>query len=292
MDLQEDFYKKVEDVGYLNHVLYSDTDSIYIIIPVDIKNMSMDKKLDLAKKVSVDINNDIQEYLFENYFKRSNTSIDHNMTDFKTEVIMDSIMFIPNVKKQYAFKMIAEGNKIFEEPKTEYKGIQVVRSDATELGKKLLREFIEKVILNSEIKKKDKFSHIVDIVNKTHEKFLKLCEEFTFADLAPSVKWGKDQTVINSMKLYNHISGENTFLPASAGRFVYCKFTSLNKFSSLGIDTSKINAVTIPYRYTPEILKEKFKEFGISIDMEKQWTRVYTTTVQRIVDLVKGETKN
>jgi len=48
MDLQRDFYKKVEDVGYLNHVLYSDTDSIYICIPTDINNFTIDQKLDLA----------------------------------------------------------------------------------------------------------------------------------------------------------------------------------------------------------------------------------------------------
>jgi hypothetical protein len=288
VDLQKDFYKKVENVGYLKNVLYSDTDSIYICVPTDIKNITNEQKIDLAQKISTDINKIIQEYLTTTLFPRSNISPKYNMTDFKTEVILDSIMFLPNVKKQYAYKTIAEGNKIFDPPITDYKGIQVVRSDATNLGKRLLKQCIENVILNSNVKKKDKLNHIVKIVNESHQEFLELCNNFKFEDITISSKWGKDQTVINSMKLYNFLVGSNLFLPASAGRFIYCKFSDVNKFASIDIDIKKINAISIPYTYSFDLLKQKFQEYGIRIDVEKQWERVYTTTVQRVVDLVKG----
>ena len=146
-DLQKDYYQNVEEIGFLKHVLYSDTDSIYIVIPADIKDLAAKEKLELAKRVSVDINNEIQSYVIDTLFKRANISPEHNMIDFKTEVILDSIMFIPKVKKQYAYKMIADGPEIFDTPITDYKGIQVVRSDASELGKKLLKNSIENLIL-------------------------------------------------------------------------------------------------------------------------------------------------
>jgi len=291
MDLQRDFYKKVEDVGYLNHVLYSDTDSIYICIPTDINNFTIDQKLDLARKVSVDINNDILSYLFDSFFKRSNIDQQYNTTDFKTEMILDSMMFIPDVKKQYAYKMISEGSEIFDPPRTDYKGIQVVRSDASNLGKRILREVIENIVLNSDIKKKDKIQHIINIINNAHQEFLNLCSEFKLEDVTISSKWGKDKSIINSMMLYNFIIGSNIFLPMSAGRFLYCKFGNIPKLKASGVDLTKINAISIPYNYSSDVLKEKFQEYSITIDTNKQWERVYTTTVQRIVDLVKGEAK-
>ena len=291
MDLQKDYYRNVEEIGFLKHVLYSDTDSIYVVIPTDAKDLAVEKKIELAQKVSEDINKDIQNYVVDEIFKRANIEPKHNMIDFKTEVIMDSIMFIPKVKKQYAFKMVAEDGKVFDEPIVDYKGIQVVRSDATNIGKRLLRNSIENVILNSEIKKKDKINHILKIVNDTYEEFLKLCEEFKFEDVTVSAKWGKDKTTINSMMIYNFISNSNFFLPASAGRFLYCKFGNIPKLRESRVDTKKINAVSVPYTYSPEELKAKFQEYSITVDLEKQWGRIFTTTVQRIVNLVKEESK-
>jgi len=291
MDLQKDYYRNVEEVGFLKHVLYSDTDSIYIVIPANSKDLAVKKKIELAQKVSEDINKDIQNYVVDKIFKRANIEPEHNMIDFKTEVIMDSIMFIPKIKKQYAFKMVAEDGKIFDKPIVDYKGIQIVRSDATNIGKRLLRNSIENVVLNIEIKKKDKINHILKIVNDTYEEFLKLCEEFKFEDVTVSTKWGKDKTTINSMLIYNFISNSNFFLPASAGRFLYCKFGNIPKLRASGVDTKKINAVSIPYTYSPEELKAKFQEYSITVNLEKQWGRIFTTTVQRIVNLVKEESK-
>jgi len=291
MELQKDYYRNVEEVGFLKHVLYSDTDSIYVVIPTNAKDLAVEKKIELAQKVSEDINKDIQNYVVNEIFKRANISPEYNMIDFKTEVIMDSIMFIPKVKKQYAFKMVAEDGKVFDKPIVDYKGIQVVRSDATNIGKRLLRNSIENVILNSEIKKKDKINHILKIVNDTYEEFLKLCEEFKFEDVTVSAKWGKDKTTINSMMIYNFISNSNFFLPASAGRFLYCKFGNIPKLRASGVDTKKINALSVPYTYSPEELKAKFQEYSITVDLEKQWGRIFTTTVQRIVNLVKEESK-
>lgn len=293
MDLPKDFYKHVEVIGSLQHVLYSDTDSIYICVPTDIKDLSADDKMKMAAKVGKEINGQIGQYLNSTYFKRANISPDYNFTDFKTEVIMDSIMFIPNVKKQYAYKMVVKDNKILSDTdkKIEYKGIQVVRIDATKLGQRLLREIIENIILNSDIKKEDKIKYVLKAVNDTHNEFLECIDSANFSDIGISCKWGKDNSIINSMKLYNFIMSDSTFTAASAGRFVYCKFKNIDQFKSLNIDLKKLNAIAIPYNYSPELVKGKFEEFGIQLDEEMQWERVYTTTCQRIVDLVKKESK-
>ena len=213
MKLSDDFYKLVEEKDYLNHVLYSDTDSIYICVPTNLKDVSIENKIKLAKIVSKDINDLIQEYLTTDYFKRANIDVKNNYTDFKTEVIMSSIMFIPNVKKQYAYKTIVKDHRVLNEPKVDYKGIQVVRVDATKLGIKLLKEVIENIVLNSEIEKKDKIKHCLNVVNDIHNEFLECCENFKFESIGISGRWSKDNTVINSMLVYNFIFNDNVFLP-------------------------------------------------------------------------------
>jgi hypothetical protein len=277
----------VEEPGYLQNVIYGDTDSVFIVIPANIKDLAAEQKIELANKVGPDINNRIQNYLKNTYFKRANISYEYNMTFFKTEIIIDSIMFIPNVKKQYAYMMIVKDGRILKEPVPDYKGIQVVRIDATKLGQNLLREMIEKIILNSNIKKEDRKTLITKAVHDAHNKLIEDCSNFNFDDITISGKWNKDQSMINSMKIYNFISNTNTFLPASSGKFIYCKFHDMQKFKKLGLDEKYIKAVSVPYNYNSEFVKNWFTEYKIEIDFNAQWERVYTTTCQRIVDLVK-----
>jgi hypothetical protein len=293
MELPIDFYKKVEDREYLKHVIYGDTDSVFLVVPTDVKDLAATEKIKIATKVSKDINDKIADYLNNNYFKKANISNDYNFTDFKTELIMESIMFIPDIKKQYAYKIIVKDNKILldTDKRINYKGIQVVRIDAAKLGQRLLVEIIENIVLNSNIKKEDKIKYVLKAVNDTHNEFLECINTAKFEDIGISCKWGKDNSIINSMKLYNFIFNDNTFTAASAGRFVYCKFRNTELFKTLDIDLKKLNAIAIPYNYSPELVKSKFDEFGIQLDEDMQWARVYTTTCQRIVDLVKKESK-
>jgi len=287
MDLPKNYYKLVEENGYLKNVIYGDTDSLYVIVKENMKDLAVENKIKMAAKVGKDINDQIYEYLNTTYFKRANISQEYNFTNFKTEVIMDAIMFLPDVKKQYAYKMIVKDNQVLESPEVEYKGIQVVRVDATKLGQRLLKEIIENIILNNNIKKEDKLQYVLKTVNDTHNEFLECIDNAYFEDIGISCKWGKDNSIINSMKLYNFITNSNTFSIGSAGRFIYCKFGNIEKFKNLNIDLKKLNAIVIPYNYSSELIKDKFKEFNIILDTETQWGRVFTTTCNRVVDLVK-----
>lgn len=289
MDLPKNFYQNVEQLGYLKYVLYSDTDSIYIVVPENIKDLSAKQKIELSKKVSIDINNTIIEYLKSTYFTKANINPDKNQTFFKTELIMDSIMFIPNVKKQYAYKVLSKEEKIFDPPKSEYKGLQIVKVDVTVLGKKLLKSMIDDIVLNNEINKKDKIKYILELVNDIKNEFNNSCDNFIIDNIGIPSKWSKDESVINAMKIYNFLYGQEVFTPASSGKFVYCKFRDLSKFASIGIETRLVKAVCFPQNFPQDIIKQKFQEYQIILDKEEQWNRIYTTTCQRIVDLVKKE---
>jgi len=291
MDLSKDFYKNVEQKNYLKYVLYSDTDSIYISVPENIKQYTPEKKIELAKRVSEDINSNIINYLKNTYFKRANINPDKNYTFFKTEVIIDSIMFIPDVKKQYAYKVLVEDNKVFDSPEIRYKGLQIVKIDVIKLSQKLLKEMIENIILNNNINKKEKLNCLIELVNNIRNEFLESCNTFDIDNIGIPSKWNKDETIVNAMKIYNFIIGRNIFAPASSGKFVYCKFKNVSKFASVDVEQRLIKAVCFPQNFPQDIIKQKFEEFQITIDRDEQWKRIYTTTCQRLVDLVKKETQ-
>ena len=45
------------------------------------------------------------------------------------------------------------------------------------------------------------------------------------------------------------------------------------------------------FREYKDIVKKIFQEYEIEIDYEKQWEKVMTTTVQRVITLFKNEAK-
>ncbi len=283
--LPKNFYDEVEKPNYLKNILYSDTDSLFLTIPIkDADQLSTEQKLEIANKVSDDINEAIVKYLNQHLLQKSNVSLEQNTTFFKSEMLMDAIMFL-DVKKNYAYKILAKKGKIFKSPKISYTGIQVVKSDAAKLTQDLLKEIIENVILNTNIDNKDKISKISEIVNNFYNYFLEKCANLEINEIAFPGKWQRKDMFINGMKLYNHIVKQEIFSMGSAGNFIYCIFRKPKMFS---IDISKTNGICIPYSYDKELLKNKFDEFGIEIDKKTQWNKLFTTTCQRVVDLVKS----
>ena len=61
MDLPKDFYKLVEEPGYLKSVVYGDTDSLFVIVKKNMKNLLvkkaikhfLNKSIPAAKKWSI-----------------------------------------------------------------------------------------------------------------------------------------------------------------------------------------------------------------------------------------------
>ena len=203
--LSKNYYDEVEKPGALKHILYSDTDSIFVVIPAaNSEKLTTQEKLVIADKVSGDINIAVTKYLNEYFLPKSNISVDQNSTYFKSEMLMSAIMFL-DVKKNYAYKLEAIKGKILDKQEVQYTGIQVVRSNAAKMTQDMLREIIEGVVLNEKLINKERLSKTSDIVNKFHTKFLDNINNLDLADISIPGKWAKADQFINSMTLYNFI---------------------------------------------------------------------------------------
>jgi hypothetical protein len=285
--LPKNFYDEVEKPGALKHILYSDTDSIFISIPIkDADKLSVKEKLEVANKESERINEFIIKYLNEYFLPKSNISLENNSTYFKSELLMNAIMFL-DVKKNYAYKLEAKKGKILETPEVEYTGIQVVRSDASKLTQDLLREIIEDIILNDQLNTKEKLPKTSEIVTKYFNKFNSSIDNFELLDISVPGKWKNADQFINGMTLFNFIMKKDVFSLGSAGNFIYCIFKNPRLFQDPKLDMNKIKGIVIPKSYDKNILVNKFEEYQIQIDRETQWDKLFTTTVRRIIELVK-----
>jgi len=285
--LPKDFYDNVEKPGALKHILYGDTDSLYVVIPAkNSDKMTTQEKLVIADKVSEDINSAVTRYLNEYFLPKSNISIDQNSTYFKTEMLIQAIMFL-DVKKNYAFKLEAKKGKILDKPEVSYTGIQVVRSNAAKLTQDMLREIIENVVLNDKLNNKERLPKVSEIVNRFHDKFLENIDNLDLAEVSIPGKWAKAEQFISSMGLYNFIMKKEIFSLGSAGNFIYCTFRNVKLFQGSNLDMSKIKGLTIPQVYDKVLLDKKLNEYQIQIDKSTQWDTLFSTTVGRIVELVK-----
>jgi hypothetical protein len=288
--LPKDFYDKVEEPGYLKRILYGDTDSLFVVVPAkDADKLSTEEKLKISDNASEEINNAIIKYLREYFLPKSNISPDSNMTFFKSEMLMESIMFL-DVKKNYAYKILAKKGKIFKEPKIKYTGIQVVKSDSSKITQDMLKNMIEDIVLNPEINEKEKLPKLSQIVNEYHEKFIQCCNNLDLNYISFPGKWSKKVQFVNGMQLYNYIMKKEIFSLGSAATFIYCTFKSPKLFTNF--DMTKVNGICVPYVYDKDLLQQKLTEFQIEIDRQTQWDRIFSTTANRIVALIKDQSRN
>ncbi len=285
--LPKDFYNKVEESGYLKNILYGDTDSIFVVVPnKDSEKLTTEEKMKFADKAADGINTAILKYLNEYLLPKSNIPIVNNTTFFKSEMLFDSIMFL-DVKKNYAYKILAKKGKIFKEPKVKYTGIQVVKSDASKITQDMLKEMIEDIVLNPEINIKEKLLNLTNIVTDFHNQFNECCDNLDLNFISFPGKWSKKDMFINGMKMYNHIIGKETFSIGSAAIFIYCSFKNPKLFGQL--DISKTNGLCIPHSYDKELIRQKMEQFKIEIDRTTQWNTLFSTTCGRIVELIKNQ---
>lgn len=264
-----------------------DTDSLFVCIPAqNSENLSTQEKITIADKVSEDINSAVTKYLNEYFLPKSNISIDQNSTFFKSEMLMSAICFL-DVKKNYAYKLEAKKGKILDSPEVQYTGIQVVRSNAAKMTQDMLKEIIEGVILNEKLSNKDKLPKVSEIVNRFNATFHESINNLELAEISIPGKWSKQDQFINGMQLYNFIMGKEIFSMGSAGNFIYCTFRNPKLFQKSNLDMTKVKGLVIPQKYDKIILDKKLSEYQIQIDKTTQWDTLYSTTVNRIVDLVK-----
>ena len=286
--LPKNYYDKAEEPGFLKHIIYGDTDSLFISIPVkDSDKLTTQEKLNISDKISNEINDAVAKYLNEYFLPKSNISPDQNATYFKSEMLMDAIMFL-DVKKTYAYKLLAKKGKIFNEPSIEYTGIQVVRSNAAKLTQDMLRDLIENVVLDEKIPSKEKLSQSGIIINKYHKKYLDNIKNLDLEEISIPGKWSKADLHINGMLLYNFIMKQEVFSLGSAGYFIYCNFKNQKLLTNNKFDATKVRGIVVPRVFDKNILLNKFEEFQFQIDSDQQWSVLYSTTLDRVLDLIKS----
>lgn len=286
--LPKNFYKKCEEKNILKHILYGDTDSIFITIPVkDADKLTSDDKWNIADGTANEINKIIKNYHNDYLLPKQNINPKYCNTSFKTEMVLDSIMFL-DIKKNYAYKLVNKEGKIVDPPQIKYTGIPVVKSDATKMTQQILRKMIEDVILNENIKDESKLDEIIKIMNEFKKKFDEDVLNYEFNDIGIPGKWSKRDYIIFGMKLYNKIINEVVFNSGSAARFINCEFGDMNIFNGLDFDPNKCKGICIPYIYDRNIIKQKFEENKIFINSQKQWEVIFNKICNRIVDLSKN----
>lgn len=286
--LPDDFYKNVENLQYLTKTLYSDTDSVELCIPFD-KNKTIEEKWAKSIQVSESINDAVINYLQNYLFKLTNNDPSSLQTFFKTEALLESIMFLPDSKKYYAYKMLVDEGKILKEPEIKYKNISI-KSNLSKLSSLLLKDMIVNVVLNAEIPNNARLNHLNDTVIKWEKQYQKEISEYYFDNIGVPNKWAKSTQIINGMRAYNLMVGKEIFKPGSAGKYVYAFFRNPSLlYKDPEIDLKNLNCITVPYSYDPKELKENMEKFNIIIDKKTHWDKcIFTTTCLKVIESVKN----
>lgn len=291
MDLPKNFYKLVEQKGYLKSILYGDTDSIFLSIPTNnANNLSVEDRWKIAELSAEEINKLIVGFVTQTLLPRCNINPQHNRTFFKTELLIDSAMFL-DVKKSYAYTLACKEGKIIDPPKPKYTGIQVIKSDAAKMTQDLLKAMIENVMLNTNIKRTDRQKELITIVQKFHNQFIDNVQNYKFHDIGLPGKWSKKELFINGMKVYNFLMEDEIFNLGSSAKFLYCRFNDTNVIRR-AVGEMKSPGICVPYDYDVESVKAKMEQAQIFVDQKLHWEKLFTTTCHRVIDLAKSEAKS
>ena len=198
------------------------------------------------------------------------------------------------IKKNYAYKKIAEEGVIYDSPKMKYKGIPII---------KYLVDNIALNINNLDEPPVDKLQNYVK--TKQQELFEEL-DKLNLKYVATPGRWKENSTykketfTITGMRTYNTIMHNDIFRPGTSGFSVPIQIINKNTFlnkinkhksdSSLYLNNTNIDNVkyiVVPYNYEPAVLKEKFEEFCIEIDYNEAWEKNMTEIVKHIINVIK-----
>lgn len=302
MQLKYSFYTDVEkDMKY---ILYSDTDSLYINLP-EYKTDNIKESIKKGYEVSDLINGAIQDYVNTTLAKKTGINIKHNEIDFKTEYLIDSLILL-DVKKNYAYKLIAKEGNILPKPKVEYTGIPVVKTDSPKFTQQFIRDLVENIALNSNIDKSTLKQAAIKLATDKYELMEQAINNFDFHLIGAPKKWGsrnydKDPYQVVGMKLWNTITSTEFFTPASSGLHIPITIKNINIFQQLVTDqrylndytlhntsTSLLNSLVLPYKFNKQHIIDLFEKYHIIIDKDTLWNkRLYNVTVRRILDVIK-----
>ena len=291
--------------GFVVH----NTDSIFINIPLE---EDQDKSVEALVSISGNIANEINDNI-----KRTNDGYilpklgadpARSETFFKTELVGDSIMFL-DIKKNYAYRMLADNGKILEDPEFVYKGIPVVRTNVAYLSKQLIRKLVEEIALNPDMDQTQINKKIAEVASWLWKETQDCINNNQFDKFATPSKWAgtdykKPPFNVISMKMYNALAQDDVFKPLTSGLIFPAKVNT-SKLSmaiteasrnpsrtklwmdAMGL-SSDIKHFCIPHEYNPKVVRELMKKGGITIDPKEVYSSMYGKVAQRIKDTIIG----
>lgn len=287
---------------FVNGILVHNTDSLYINVPT-IKPKTAEEAVDTAEKIAKGINDTITNYMENNLLPRMGIDKQYNKTEFKTELVADGLILL-DAKKSYAYRLLAREGKIMPKPIIEYTGI-AVKSDISQWSKDFIHTIIEDIVLNPNIQNTDIMNHLNKIAHKFRAKMQTCIDEYDFEYIGVPKKWGSnykkgDPWQIIAMKLYNTIVNERVLVPMSGSIIIpiqlknpydfEMKIASIKNNDPLYIENipiSKLSQLAIPYNCNKEKLKKAMIYYGIEIDINDVWDKIYNKQAQSIIELQK-----
>lgn len=289
------FWQDVEK--NLKHVLYGDTDSLYLHIPEDYA--TLDDTITGTSIVADEINERIKYYFNSYMLPKLGVNPNYNNTYFKTELIAESILFL-ETKKNYAYNLVYKEGKIIEPAETNYTGIPIVKSNTAPLTKDFLEYLIKDIALNKQVITREHVSEKLATIGKIlNERIIKCIQDYDFEYISAPCKWNdkefiSEPTTILGMKFYNILTESETFRPGGFGIYfpVVVKGNgTLQQLSSRhNISLEDVKYMTVPYGYNKELLKHIITKFDLRIDAQMfwNWDRLGNNKVaKKIIDLIK-----
>lgn len=273
-----------------NGFFVHNTDSLFLTLPYPEKDKKYnnDEIRDIVENHSENINQLIIKYKEQYLLPKANIKPEHNKTSFKTEMILAACLFL-HVKKNYAYKILMkEGNPVPEGKNIGFTNMQIKKSDSPELTKDILREIIINISLNEKLEKTEKMNKVVEAITNYQRIFNTYVDNFDFLTIGIPGKWAKKNQMINGMLIYNYIMNKKIFSFGSSGKFLYCTFDNISLFYNIpNIDKNNIKGICIPYKYISSEVQERFDKFGIKIDKKTQWDKIFSTTCENVIEVVK-----
>jgi len=209
------FYKDIEGT---NNILYTDTDSMFLYVcdnealeKMGLKLVPDKEKIDeitekIVQPLSKKINNAIVEYWNKYILPKQNVSSKHNIVDFKTEMILDSIVFT-GVKKRYVCRLFKEKKTYFIPPKMIYKGIEIKRTDTARITRDLYKDLFD-IIFNNNITKLREL--LQKCINDYIKKFKNAIDNMDYDYIGIPSNWSfteykEEPSYVLGARLYNTI---------------------------------------------------------------------------------------
>jgi len=288
----------------VNGFLVHNTDSIYINVPQIIPTDPQDAIVQ-ADNISRDVNKIIDHTVLSDLLPKMGIRPEHNSIMFKTELVCDALLLL-DVKKNYAYRLIAKEGKALKTPTVKYTNLTVVKSDTAPFTKEFLECIVEKIIMNPENRKKNLIDLINTLAIEMRGRINKCLVDLEFSYIAIPKKWGTGYSndsvpwQVIAAQLYNTITDTQTFKPMSAFLIIDINIVNPVEFESKiaavknkhklyigNIPINKLTKLAIPYSLNKPEFRKILEYYNIEFDINVIWDTLFNKTCRRIIDVVR-----